>query len=159
ITGTYFDRAKIFASTNAGGLPILQFGMNSEGADLLKQATSRLSNPPQPMAFFLDGEPLRDTNNNVIAPLVQSQISDNGQISGLNSGTADILARQLRSGSFPVPLVVVQEDEVDATLGDSAVIDSVQGGLIAIIVVMLFMTSYYRLPGLLASAALSVYVC
>jgi preprotein translocase subunit SecD len=159
VTGTYFDRSKIFVTTSAAGLPVLTFGMNSDGAPLLKQATTRLSNPPQPMAFFLDGQPLTGTDGRIIAPLVQSPISDQGQITGLNIGTADILARQLRSGSFPVPLVVVQEDDVDATLGDSAVIDSVQGGLIAIVVVMLFMTTYYRLPGVLASAALFVYVC
>src|SRR5205823_2636043 len=53
ITGTLFDRSQIFTSTNAAAQPVLEFGMNDEGAKLLQQATTRLSNPPQPMAFFL----------------------------------------------------------------------------------------------------------
>ena len=158
ITGTFFDRSKIFASTSVAAQPILEFGMNSEGAKLLKQATTRLSNPPQPMAFFLDAEPLRGADGRVIAPLVQGVISDKGQITGLSTADVDTLAKQLRSGSFPVPLTVVQEDDVDATLGDTAVIHSVQAGLVAIVVVMAFMTLYYRLPGALASLALFVYV-
>src|SRR5207302_8561017 len=124
---------------SAAAQPVLEFGMNDEGAKLLQQATARLSNPPQPMAFFLDAQPLCSINQStasvpvqcsgggnrkIIAPLVQSAISNKGQITGLSSTDADTLAKQLRSGSFPVPLNVVQEDDVDATLGDTAVIYS-----------------------------------
>ncbi len=158
ITGAYFDRGEIFVQPNAAGLPLLNFGLNNEGAKLLEQATARLANPPQPMAFFLDGEPMRGADGRIIAPLVQQAISDKGQISGLTLLDAQTLSKQLRAGSFPVPLKVVQQEDVDATLGDQAVIESVQGGLIAILIVMLFMTLYYRLPGILASAALFIYV-
>ena len=57
-----------------------------------------------------------------------------------------------------MPLTVVQQEDVDATLGDEAVVNSVQAGLIAIFVVMAFMILYYRLPGVLAALALFVYV-
>jgi preprotein translocase subunit SecD len=132
--------------------------MNDQGAELLAQATSRLSNPPQPMAFFLDSEPIRGTNGLIIAPFVRSQIQDQGVIEGLSISEADTLSTLLRTGAFPVPLVVVQQEDVDATLGDEAVVQSVQAGLIAIFVVMAFMIAYYRLPGVLASLALFVYV-
>jgi len=158
LNGSFLDRSNIFVDRNAAGLPVLRFGMNSEGADLLAQATSRLSSPPQPMAFFLDNEPIRGADGRIIAPLVQSQISDRGEITGLSLGDARSLATLLRTGAFPVPLKVVQQEEVDATLGDEAVVHSVQAGLIAIFVVMAFMVAYYRLPGLLASLALFVYV-
>ncbi len=72
ITGTYLDRSKIFIQPNAAGLPTLDFGMNDEGAKLLGQATTRFSNPPQPMAFFLDGEPIKGADGRIVAPLVQS---------------------------------------------------------------------------------------
>ena len=52
---------------------------------------------------------------------------------------------------------VIQQQDVDATLGDAAVLHSVQAGLIAMLLIMAFMTLYYRLPGLLASAALVIY--
>jgi preprotein translocase subunit SecD len=158
ITGAYLDRSAIFVRPNAAGLPSLVFGLNDEGARLLGQATSRLSNPPQPMAFFLDGKPIPGSDGRTIAPLVQSQIRDSGEITGLNAGEARTLATLLRTGAFPVPLRVVQQEDVDATLGDAAVIKSVEAGLVAILVVMAFMVLYYRLPGVLASLALVVYV-
>ena len=158
ISGAFLDRGDIFVDRNAAGLPQLNFGMNDEGAKLLSQATARLSNPPQPMAFFLDNEPIRGADGFVIAPRVRSQISDNGVIDGLTLGDAQTLAKLLRSGAFPIPLRVVQVEDVDATLGDQAVVDSVQAGLIAIVVVMAFMVLYYRLPGVLAALALFVYV-
>ncbi|HXH22747.1 MAG TPA: protein translocase subunit SecD [Dehalococcoidia bacterium] len=158
ITGTYLDRGGIFVTRNLAGLPELRFEMNEEGAKLLGEATARLSNPPQPMAFFLDGEPIRGANGLIIAPFVRSQISDRGVIDGLSLSEAETLSTLLRTGAFPVPLTVVQQEDVDATLGDEAVVHSVQAGLIAIFVVMAFMTLYYRLPGLLASLALFVYV-
>lgn len=158
VSGAYLDRGEIFISKSVVGLPIVQFGMNSEGAKLLEQATTRLSNPPQPMAFFLDGKPIPGSDGRILAPLVQSKISDKGEITGLTLGDAQTLSTLLRTGAFPVPLRVVQQEDVDATLGDQAVTRSVEAGLIAIFVVMAFMISYYRLPGVLAAAALFVYV-
>ncbi|HEY7269827.1 MAG TPA: protein translocase subunit SecD, partial [Dehalococcoidia bacterium] len=158
INGSYLNRGDIFISSNQVGLPVLNFAMNDEGTELLKQATRRLSNPPQPLAFFLDGEPVRDKDGNIIAPRVRSEIDGKGVIEGLNRSEANTLSTLLRTGAFPVPLRVVQQDDVDATLGDQAVVYSVQAGLIAIFVVMAFMTLYYRLPGALASLALFVYV-
>lgn len=159
LDGRFLDRDDIRAERSSiTNLPQLVFGMNSEGGELLALATSRLSNPPQPMAFFLDGEPIRGTQGSIIAPFVQQQLSDNGVISGLSFDDSRTLATLLRTGAFPVPLNVVQQEEVDATLGDTAVVDSVQAGLIAVLAVMAFMVAYYRLPGLLAAASLFVYV-
>ncbi|MPZ49913.1 MAG: protein translocase subunit SecD [Dehalococcoidia bacterium] len=158
ITGAYLDRGEIFLDRSVVGLPVLNFGMSGEGATLLGQATARLSSPPQPLAFFLDGEPVRNSDGLIIAPLVRSQITNQGVIEGLSLGEAETLSTLLRTGAFPVPLNVVQQEDVDATLGDEAVVNSVQAGLIAIFVVMAFMVAYYRLPGVLAAAALFVYV-
>jgi preprotein translocase subunit SecD len=158
LNGGLLNRNDIFVSSNLVGLPILNFAMNDLGSQLLGEATNRLSQPPQPLAFYLDGEPIRGSDGRILAPLVQQQISDKGTINGLSAEDASTLTTLLRTGAFPVPLNVVQQEEVDATLGDTAVVDSVQAGLIAIFVVMAFMISYYRLPGLLASLALFVYV-
>jgi preprotein translocase subunit SecD len=159
LDGQFLNRNDIRVDRNQfTNLPQLIFGMNDRGADLLAIATSRLSNPPQPMAFFLDGDPIRGTDGHIIAPYVQQQLSANGVISGLDFSEARELATLLRTGAFPVPLTVVQQEEVDATLGDSAVVDSVQAGLIAILAVMVFMVAYYRLPGALAAVSLFVYV-
>ncbi len=157
ITGGFFDRGSIFVDLSSV-TPRLRFGMNAAGADLLEQATRRLSQEQLPMAFFLDGEPVRGSDGRIVAPRVQGPISDRGEITGLSLGDAQTLATLLRTGSFPVPLRVVQQEDVDATLGDRAVVRSVEAGLIAIFVIMAFMVAYYRLPGVLAAVALFVYV-
>ena len=159
LDGRFLDREEIRAERSPiTNLPQLLFGMTDEGGGLLALATGRLANPPQPMAFFLDGQPIRGDDGRIIAPLVQQQLSNDGVINGLNFADARSLATLLRTGAFPVPLNVVQQEEVDATLGDDAVVDSVQAGLIAILAVMAFMIAYYRLPGVLAAASLFVYV-
>ncbi len=158
INGSFLDRGEIFISRSLLGEPILNFGMNSQGAQLLSEATRRLSNPPQPMAFFLDGEPILGEDGFILAPFVNSAIGDRGTITGLNGNDAQTLATLLTTGAFPVPLIVVQQEDVDATLGDKAVVNSVQAGLIAVLIIMAFMILYYRLPGLLAALALGVYV-
>ena len=159
LDGSYLDRNDIRVERNQfTSLPELVFGMTDEGGELLALATGRLSNPQQPMAFFLDGEPIRGSTGRIIAPIVQQQLSENGVINGLSSADANTLSTLLRTGAFPVPLNVVQQEEVDATLGDTAVVDSVQAGLIAILAVMAFMVAYYRLPGVLAAGSLFVYV-
>ena len=158
LNGSYLDRGDIVVTSNLVGQPILNFGMNGEGADLLLEATTRLSSPAQPIAFFLDDDPIRSETGRILAPLVQSPISDEGSITNLAFDDARTLSTLLRTGAFPVPLNVVQQDEVDATLGEEAVVHTVEGGLIAILIIMVFMVAYYRLPGLLSAGALFVYV-
>jgi preprotein translocase subunit SecD len=158
LNGSYLNRSDIYLTRDLVNKPVLNFGMNSQGADLLAAATARLSSPPQPIAIFLDGEPIRAADGRILAPLVQSQISDRGTITNLALDDAKTLQTLLQTGAFPVPLTVVQQDEVDATLGDVAVVHTVQAGLLAILIVMTFMIAYYRLPGVLSSVALFVYV-
>lgn len=156
LNGSYLDRGDIFVDRDVIGNPVLNFGMNDEGARLLAAATGRLTG--QPIAFFLDNEPIRGATGRIIAPTIQTQISDQGSITNLAIDDARELATLLRTGAFPVPLNVVQQDDVDATLGDEAVVHTVQAGLIAILIVMGFMIAYYRLPGVLSAVALFVYV-
>lgn len=158
LNGSFLNRGDIFISRDTLGRPVLNFGMNSEGAKLLERATTKLLNPQQPMAFALDGELIRDRTGFIVAPRVGAILSDRAVIEGLDSSTANTLETLLRTGAFPIPLRVVAQEDVDATLGESAVSQSVDAGLIAIFVVMAFMTLYYRLPGVIASLALFVYV-
>ena len=110
----------------------------------------------QPLAIFLDTELLA-------SPTVQGVIEDQGSISGMplqtqadRTGARDLVV-QLNSGALPVQLTVLQEQNVDATLGADAVQRSILAGEIGMLIVILFMTLYYRVPGMLASVALFVY--
>ena len=138
--------------------PTLFFEFRAEGVDILEQVTERLVTRNYPLAPFLDGEPIRDSNNLVVAPEVTGVLTTgSGIITGLDLETAQDLSTLLNTGAFPIALRIIQQQDVDATLGDAAVRNSVIAGEIALLLIMAFMVLYYRLPGLLAALALIVY--
>jgi len=98
-------------------------------------------------------------NTLISVPVINSAITEGkGQIEGnFTRESANNLAVQLRSGSLPVPLKIIESRAVGATLGQDSIKKSFQAGMIGLILVILFMIVSYRLPGLLASMALIVY--
>jgi preprotein translocase subunit SecD len=60
-----------------------------------------------PLAIFLDGEAILDQDGHVIAPAVQSKITNSGQVTGLNAADIDRLVKLLNSGALPAPLRIV----------------------------------------------------
>ncbi|MFN8522014.1 MAG: protein translocase subunit SecD [Chloroflexota bacterium] len=148
LTGEYFKpTAQVVFSQNTQQ-PEVAFEFNSEGALLFEQITRRLIR--QPLGIFLDDQVIS-------APTVNAVISSNGVITGVRLNEAKTLAIQLNAGAVPVPISIIEERTVDATLGTDSVRKSVIAGEIALIVVALFMVLYYRLPGALATVALLVY--
>ena len=95
----------------------------------------------------------------ISTPIIQSAITDGqGVIQGkFTADEANNLAVQLRYGSLPIPVKVVESRTVGPTLGAESVQKSVLAGGIGLGVVILFMLLYYRLPGVLADLALIVY--
>ncbi len=99
-------------------------------------------------------------DNKVIeSAVIQSQITGQGEISGgdMTLASAEATAALLRYGALPVPLTIVSEDLIGATLGAQSIEDTFIAGAIGLLLVMLFMLIYYRLPGLLADVALILY--
>jgi preprotein translocase subunit SecD len=132
------------------GAPIVSLQFDDEGKSLFGEITSR--NIGKRIAIFLDSEIIS-------APTVQSAITD-GQAVITNIGTvqeAKELVTRLNSGALPVPIKLISQQNVGATLGIDSLHKSVQAGMIGFIIVSLFMVIYYRLPGLLAVVALSIY--
>ena len=141
------------------GTPALQFQWKGDGTDISEAVTTRLVARNYPLAVFLDGEPIRSSDDDrIIAPRVQAVLTSGGSITGRSRSEAQELSTLLNTGAFPIPLRVVQEQSVDATLGETAVRNSVIAGEIALLLIMVFMVLYYRMPGLMASLALIVYV-
>lgn len=162
MTGSFLRSNATVQFAPVTGAPVLVFNMTSDGNKVFGSLTARLTGLP--LATFLDGVPIRGDEDNdgnghkdVIAPTIQGTITDTGQTTGLSLNDAKRLKTFLNNGAFPIPLKVVQQQEVDATLGDEAVLHSVQAGLAAMILIMAYMILYYRLPGILASLALVVY--
>jgi len=128
--------------------PEVAFEWDEEGAVLFEQITQR--NLHKPLGIYLDDEPIS-------WPTVQAVIKERGVITGLSMEEARTLAIQLNSGSLDVPLKIIQEQDVDATLGADSIKRSLIAGGIGLALVVLFMIIYYRVPGLVASCALVIY--
>ena len=147
LTGRFL-KSNAFVSTDQLGNPAVSFELQDSGPEIFEQVTTRQLG--KPIAIFLDDELLS-------APVVNAVIRGQGQISGLSFERARELVIQLNSGALPLELSVLQEQSVNATLGEESVRKSVVAGIIGLLIVALFMILYYRLLGLMAAFALGIY--
>jgi len=154
LTSRYFKESTYVARDNLGRL-LLIFEWDEEGSQLSEQVTGRILG--ERMAIFDGDVALLGDDGLPIAPTVQGVISDRGQIEGLSLDEATSLSHQLNFGRLPVPLNILYDQTVSPTLGEDFVDMSLKAGIIGIILVMLFMIIYYRLPGVVASLALVFY--
>lgn len=130
--------------------PEISIEFSGDGAKKFEQATAQ--NVGKPIYIFLDGQV-------VSAPKVNEKISGGkAVISGqFTLKEAKNLAIQLNAGALPVPINVIQQQTVGATLGQTAIKESLFAGIVGVILVIAFMALYYRLPGLIADIALLLY--
>ena len=158
LTGKYLKPNSYVDVHQQTGEPVVAFEWDDTGAMLFAQVTGRLIG--EPLGIFLDSELIS-------APIVQTQISAKGIIEGLTFDEARILSSQLNGGALPLPLGHWEGDEfksepavsqsVDATLGKDSLQKSLIAGIIGLVLVLVFMIIYYRLPGALACVALLIY--
>ncbi len=149
LTGRDLTSAVVeFGQQNSRPQIALQF--NDEGTKLFSEITTR--NLGKPVAIFLDGIPLS-------TPTVQSPITDGkAVITGTFSvNEAKELVSRLNSGALPVPIQLISQQNVGASLGKDSIQKSIVAGIIGMILIALFMLVYYRLPGFLALLALALY--
>jgi len=156
LTSRYFKENTWVELEQVTNKPRLNFEYTHVGAVLSEQITERLLN--QPMAIYLGNMPWLGEDGEPIAPIVQSVITDRGVITGLSLNEARQLSNLLNAGRIPVELTPIFQKTVSATLGAEFVDKAAKAGLIALIIVMLFMILHYRLPGVVASLALLFYV-
>jgi preprotein translocase subunit SecD len=139
------------ASLDQYNQPIVSLEMTEEGAKKFAEATEKFLG--QQISIYMDDQMI--TN-----PTVQSVIRDGkAQITG--SKTMDEATRQaniIKSGALPVTLKTVAIKTVGASLGANALPNSLLAGAVGIGLAFLFMIAYYRIPGLMANFALSLFV-
>ncbi|MFC1904940.1 protein translocase subunit SecD [Chloroflexota bacterium] len=154
LTSRYFKENTYVGQDNIAGL-LLVFEWDEEGSQISEKITSRLID--KPLGIFEGDVSLLGEDGIPIAPNIRSVIKDSGQIEGLSFNDATSLSEQLNAGRLPVPLEILYDQTVSPILGTDFVDKSVKAGLIGIIMVLLFMIIYYRVPGALASLALVFY--
>lgn len=156
LTGQFVERAQLdFASgghpsspTNA---PMIILNFNSEGGTKFRELTT--NHVGEIMGIFLD-------DALISAPVIQEPISGGvATISGnFTPDSAKELVKNLNFGALPVPIGLVSSQSVGASLGDTALNQSVSAGMWGLALVAAFLILWYRVPGFIAIFALMIYV-
>lgn len=149
LTGRFLNRAALeFDSTT--GVPAISLQFNDEGSTLFEEITDR--NVQYPVGIFLDG--MLISNPVVREKIIGGQARISGQFT---VDEAKNLVRGLNTGALPVPIALLSQQSVAASLGQEALWYSLWAGMYGVIAVTIFMIVWYRLPGVIAVLALGVY--
>ena len=150
LTGRYLDKA-ILEFNPTTGEPVVGLQFDVEGSKLFEKITSE--NVGKTVAIFLDGQPISIPTVNETITGGQAQISGN-----FRPEEAKLLVGRLNSGALPVPITLISTQTIGPSLGNEATQAGVKSAIIGFLAIILFLVIWYRLPGLIASIALSMYV-
>ncbi len=150
LDGSYLDHANVGRSGVGEDAWCVEFTLNKEGARMFGEITTRMKG--KPLGIFFDNELYSE-------PVVQTPITGgNGQITGhFTMKEANDLCNILNSGALSVNVEIMEAYTVSPTLGEQSLKTSLAAGILGLIVVIIYMICYYRLPGLVASLALVIY--
>ncbi len=150
LNGRHLKRAQVVFDPQTYR-PQVSLELNEEGTTLFAEITKR--NIGKLVAIYLDGFPIS-------IPVVETEISNgNAVITGnFSANEAKLLATRLNSGALPVPITLVSQQTIGASLGSESLAKSLKAGMYGFVAVALFMMVFYRLPGVVSILALGVYV-
>jgi len=155
LTGKYLKSARVAFDQGSlgggGGGTQVSLEFDEEGAKIFAELTRK--NLGKILAIYLDGIPIS-------TPVVQSEIT-NGQavITGdFTPNEAKELSIRLNAGALPVPIQLISQQTIGASLGQESLQKSLRAGSWGLILVAIFMILFYRLPGLMSVIALAIYV-
>ena len=149
LTGRYLKKA-VLEFDNTTFQPKVGLEFNKDGSALFSKLTKE--NVGKKIAIYLDGAPIS-------VPVVREEItSGTAEISGsFTAQEAKTLVGRLNSGALPVPIELISEQWIGATLGENTLMRGINAGIYGVIIIAIFLVLYYRLPGLLAVVALAIY--
>ncbi|OGG64168.1 protein-export membrane protein SecD [Candidatus Kaiserbacteria bacterium RIFCSPHIGHO2_02_FULL_54_11b] len=153
ITGKNLKSAELQFQGGVGALnePVVVIHFDAEGTKIFADLTK--NNVGRSFGMFLDGSPIS-------VPVIREAIPDGTAVisGGFSPEEAKELARNLNYGALPVPIELISTQTVAGTLGAEAVQKGIMAGICGIGAVILFMLFWYRLPGLVASCTLLLYI-
>jgi preprotein translocase subunit SecD len=151
VTGKDLDSATADIDPQTGQ-PIISFQMKNEAVQKFSDLTTAIQKSGGRLLIVLDDEPLFNGT-------VSTAITDGkGQMQGFESiKVAQETAVLLNAGALPVPISLVEQRTVGASLGAESISKSLIAGIIGLLAVVFFMIAYYRLAGVVASVALGIY--
>lgn len=152
LTGRDLTLAQVqFNGGKVSGQPVVSIEFSPEGTKKFAEITSKSIG--KPLAIFLD-------NQLVTNPTVETAITDGrAVISGnFTPDEAKKLTIQLNAGALPIPIHIIEQRNIGATLGIESIHKSLVAAAVGLVVIWLFMIVNYGLKGLLADLALIVYI-
>lgn len=152
LTGRDLRSANVqFDNQKNTGQPVVGIEFSPEGTKKFADITSK--NIGRPLAIFLDSQFIQ-------APTIQSAIPDGKAIisGGFTTDSAKKLVIQLNAGALPLPIKIVEQRNIGATLGTDSIHRSLIAAAVGLVIVWIFMIINYGLKGLLADIALVVYI-
>ena len=157
LTGSNLNNA--YAEPTSANSESWQIGVefDGKGGELFADLTKAIAGTKQSLGIFLDNKLL--SNPGVSAQYAATGITGGrASISGsFTAKSAQTLAVQLRGGALPVPVEIIENRTVGATLGKDSIRSSIIAAVAGLILVFIFMAVYYRLPGVIADISLGVY--
>ncbi|MDR3216597.1 MAG: protein translocase subunit SecD [Clostridiaceae bacterium] len=148
----HLDSAAVTTDENGGYAVGLKF--NKEGTEVFAQVTTEYLN--QAIFIFVNGENISGTNGiNVQSAIVNGNAIITGDY---DYQAANDLATKLEAGTFGVTLEIIESNLISATLGAEAIKTSLIAGAVGVLLVFIFMVLVYRMLGVLADIALSIYI-
>ncbi len=149
LTGADLKKAELTYQTKDSS-PAVSIEFTKEGKDKFARLTKTYLN--KPIAIILDGQMIS-------APIVQSEITTGQAIISGNFTTdqARSLTTQLNAGALPVPISIISQKNIPATLGEQSIRQSLSAGGIGLFLVVFFMVAYYGQLGAIASIGLGIY--
>jgi preprotein translocase subunit SecD len=133
--------------------PVIQLRFSNEGREKFSEVVK--NNVNKPIGIFLD-------ENLLQAPLVSEDLAlgltNDPTITGVDLETAKNVSTLLRAGALPVPIEIVEQSFIGATLGDEVVQKSLTAGIIGLLLIAFFLIVSYRNLGVIAVVCLVFYV-
>lgn len=157
LTGKYLTNANALSPQQGARGWSAGLTFDQKGGELFAELTKNLAGTGRSIGIFLDNELISAAS---VGPQFASTgiTGGNAVIEGnFSAQEAQDLAVQLRGGSLPVPIEIVENRTVGATLGRDSINRSIYAAVGGLILVLIFMVVYYRLPGIIANIALMIY--
>ena len=131
----------------------VSLSLTAEGAKKFAAATKTAAASKDTIGIYIDGTMISQ-------PTVNEEITDGQAIitGNFTYETASALANNINAGAFRYELVTVEQRTVGATLGEDSLSTSLIAGSIGVLLVLIFMSIYYKVPGVMASIALVAYI-
>jgi preprotein translocase subunit SecD len=147
LAGEFVESASVQYDPNMGLKPNVTFHLSQKGGEIFYNVTT--ANIKKFLAVVLDDKIKFQAT---IQEAIRADVQVHGQ--GISQAEADDLALLLRTGSLPVPLEIIAQESVGASLGEDAIKQGINAALFGSLLVVLFMFGYYKGGGVNANIAL-----